>query len=81
MKVPHGIIIYGIMGLLLLLNIIILAVAVERCLIYRATRIESISAVVIRADRDIPLQSFVDIYEMIKHLGVLKLSLQTGQEK
>jgi biopolymer transport protein ExbD len=37
--------------------------------------------VVVRADRNIPLQSFVDIYEVIKQLGFLKLSLQTEQEK
>lgn len=37
--------------------------------------------VVVRADKDISLQSFVDIYEVIKHLGFLKLSLQTEQEK
>ena len=37
--------------------------------------------VVVRADKNIPLQSFVDIYEVIKQLGFLKLSLQTEQEK
>jgi biopolymer transport protein ExbD len=37
--------------------------------------------VVVRADRNIPLQSFVDIYDVIKQLGFLKLSLQTEQEK
>jgi len=41
MKVLHGIIDYGIMGLLLLLSIVALAVAVERYLVYRATRIEA----------------------------------------
>jgi len=41
MKALHGIIDYGIMGLLLLLSIVALAVAVERCLVYRATRIET----------------------------------------
>ncbi len=37
--------------------------------------------VVVRADRDISLQSFVDIYDVIRQLGFLKLSLQTEQEK
>jgi biopolymer transport protein ExbD len=37
--------------------------------------------VVVRADKNIALQSFVDIYEVIKQLGFLKLSLQTEQEK
>ncbi len=37
--------------------------------------------IVVRADRNIPLQSFVDIYEVIKQLGFLKLSLQTEQLK
>lgn len=37
--------------------------------------------VVVRADRDISLQSFVDIYDVIRRLGFLKLSLQTEQEK
>lgn len=41
MKILHGIIDYGIMGLLLLLSIVALAVAVERYLVYRATRIET----------------------------------------
>lgn len=41
MKVLHGIIDYGIMGLLLLLSIIALTVAVERYLVYRTTRIEA----------------------------------------
>ena len=41
MKALHGIIDYGIMGLLLLLSIVALAVAVERYLVFRATRIEA----------------------------------------
>lgn len=43
MKVLHGIIDYGIMGLLLLLSIVALAVAVERFLVFRSTRIEAFS--------------------------------------
>jgi len=37
--------------------------------------------VVVRADRNISLQSFVDIYDLIRSLGFMKLSLQTEQEK
>jgi len=36
--------------------------------------------VVVRADKNIVLQSFVDIYDVIKQLGFTKLSLQTEQE-
>lgn len=43
MQLLQGIIDYGIMGLLLLLSIIALAVAFERFLVFRATRIESFS--------------------------------------
>jgi len=37
--------------------------------------------VVVRADKNIVLQSFVDIYDVIKQLGFTKLSLQTEQEQ
>jgi len=37
--------------------------------------------VVVRADRNISLQSFVDIYDLVRSLGFSKLSLQTEQEK
>jgi biopolymer transport protein ExbD len=37
--------------------------------------------VMVRADRSIALQSFVDVYDVIKQLGFLKLSLQTEQKK
>jgi biopolymer transport protein ExbB len=39
----HGVIDYGIMGLLLLLSFIAVAIAVERHLVYCSTRIESFS--------------------------------------
>lgn len=35
--------------------------------------------VVVRADRNIPLQMFVDVYEMVKKLGFDTLSLHTEQ--
>ncbi len=41
MTLLHGIIDYGIMGLLLLLSIIAMAVAVERFLVFRSTCIEA----------------------------------------
>jgi len=41
MNLLHGIIDYGIMGILLLLSIIAVAIAVERFLVYRATQIEA----------------------------------------
>ncbi len=43
MQLLQGIIDYGIMGLLLLLSIIAIAVAFERFLVFRATRIEAFS--------------------------------------
>ncbi|WP_028317858.1 ExbD/TolR family protein [Desulfobulbus elongatus] len=35
---------------------------------------------IVRADRDISLQLFVDVYEAIKRLGFTTLSLQTEQQ-
>lgn len=35
----------------------------------------------IRADRDIALQSFVDVLDMVKKLGFRKVSLQTEQRR
>jgi biopolymer transport protein ExbD len=35
---------------------------------------------ILRADKDIPLQSFVDVYEAIKRLGFTTLSLQTEHQ-
>jgi biopolymer transport protein ExbD len=35
----------------------------------------------IRADRDIALQVFVDVLDVVKGLGFRKVSLQTGQKK
>ncbi|MBV5328118.1 MAG: TonB-system energizer ExbB [Chlorobium sp.] len=43
MNLLHGIIDYGIMGILLLLSIIAVAIAVERFFVYRATQIEAFS--------------------------------------
>jgi biopolymer transport protein ExbD len=37
------------------------------------------SSFLIRADRNLPLQNFVDIIDMIKTLGFKKISLQTEQ--
>ena len=35
----------------------------------------------IRADRDIALQVFVDVLDVVKNLGFRKVSLQTEQKK
>ncbi|WP_028318895.1 ExbD/TolR family protein [Desulfobulbus elongatus] len=35
---------------------------------------------ILRADKDIPLQLFVDVYEAIKRFGFTSLSLQTEQQ-
>ena len=35
----------------------------------------------LRADRDLPLQGFVDVYERVKKLGFTSLSLQTEQKR
>ena len=37
--------------------------------------------ILIRADRDISLQSFVDVLDVVKNLGFKKVSLQTEQRK
>ena len=41
---------------------------------------ERITPLILRADKDIPLQLFVDVYEAIKRLGFTTLSLQTEQQ-
>ncbi len=41
---------------------------------------DRITPLILRADKDIPLQLFVDVYEAIKRLGFTTLSLQTEQQ-
>jgi len=41
--------------------------------------VDRITPLTLRANRDIALQQFVDVYETIKRLGFLTLSLQTEQ--
>ena len=41
---------------------------------------DRITPLILRADRDIPLQAFVDVYAAIKDLGFTTLSLQTEQQ-
>ena len=41
---------------------------------------DRLTPLILRADKDIPLQLFVDVYEAIKRLGFTTLSLQTEQQ-
>jgi len=41
---------------------------------------DRLTPLILRADKDIPLQLFVDVYEAIKRLGFTSLSLQTEQQ-
>lgn len=51
----------------------ILLAALEQCLIEQPRQ----TPVLIRADRSIPLQDFVDVMDRVKQLGFSKVSLQT----
>jgi biopolymer transport protein ExbD len=42
--------------------------------------IDRITSVLIRADRDIGLQVFVDVLDLVKSLGFQKVSLQTEEK-
>ena len=42
--------------------------------------VDRTTPITVRADRDIALQQFVDVYEAIKRLGFTTLSLQTEQQ-
>ena len=41
---------------------------------------DRLTPLILRADKDIPLQLFVDVYETVKRLGFTTLSLQTEQQ-
>ncbi|ADW19251.1 Biopolymer transport protein ExbD/TolR [Desulfobulbus propionicus DSM 2032] len=41
---------------------------------------DRLTPIILRADKDIPLQLFVDVYEALKRLGFTTLSLQTEQQ-
>jgi len=43
------------------------------------TAVDRATPLTLRADKDISLQQFVDVYETIKRLGFITLSLQTEQ--
>ncbi|MFH1859860.1 MAG: biopolymer transporter ExbD [bacterium] len=47
----------------------------------RITPLSRSIPILIRADKDIALQSFVDVLETVKNLGFKKVSLQTEQKK
>lgn len=44
------------------------------------TSVDRATPITVRADKNIALQQFVDVYELIKQMGFTTLSLQTEQQ-
>ena len=61
MEYLHNLIDYGILGWLLLMSVVALALAIERWLVYRATRVEQC-----RADRNQLLEPDLDIGQLAR---------------